>query len=1386
MLQKVLVVLVGLFMSLVGALAPEGLFASPADDAFGAAHVATRAETTLATVRSSDGLAFARLPVLWVEVDGKRVTEDAWGTGEVEELRLKVGVKGVESTQLAVGDKLVPLKPTDVLTIRLFRGDFAYRGMGTANAALQLQGTVQTTSLNEGDATSKLRTEVRAQDGAPTVAQDRIAYVVLGTGKQVDTVAREAGGARFYTEEKAGAGAPGNVLAKWVKVDGRIVREYTWGDGEVGRIEFEPADASGAMVLSFGGEAQDAASGAHVVVKDFVGEYLVYQVQGGLVRLKLDGYAEDVSTGLGAPGVPIPSGPGAPLVAFDVGPENPRTTDVVTFRDRSTDDGVVVFWRWDFGDGVVSALQDPTHRYAKPGAYNVTLNVTDDDLHTTQLSRIVIVRNADPVADFEWLPRIVTTDSLVAFADLSLDADGGVVNWTWDFGDGQRAYSRSPTHQFARSGALTVTLTVVDDLGGRATVTKQVLVRNHPPVASFEWAPVNPVARVPVTFTSLSMDKDGRVVSWAWDFDGKPGADAQGLAVAYAFSRPGLHVVTLTVTDDGGATDTAQATVTVPNTPPTADFEWDASVVPTVKAPVRFLNRATDSDGGFVVLSEWTWGDGSTTRLVTNDPQRDVREAPRNAQTDLSVPPPPPDAEHQYARPGTYEVELCATDNFGAKDCKTKTITIDQSAPIADVTVSPVGPHYRNQLLTFTSAGSRDPDGDPIVYRLLEFGDGTTTENVTEAHRYGALGAYPVKLTVRDATGREGRASMTIYVVNRPPSARIEASDANLAVGKPVTFTAANAEDYDGDPSLLNFTWTFLPQGNVSHGRSVPFTFREQGDVQVVLVVRDADGGQSNQIVRGFSVGIAAPIVAFTMSDESPNVGDSVTFTDVSTTFNDGFRTRQWTIANVPVSTERVFTHTFNQRGPQEVVLTVTDNAGQPGESRRTVVVNAPPQAFVSAAPDGPYRPEQRITFRDFSSDADGTNTIVTRSWDFGDGTVIPDTDATDVTHAYAASGTYVVTLTVSDGHVESSAPITVTVLGRRPVAKWHVTDPAPFRVGQPVTFVSTSTDPDGDALTRHTWSWGDGTVTVGGPTETHTFATSGLFLVRLEVSDGQLASLPTGESAKYVRVGANHDLVVDISALLPHNGLQDLTLPAIDLRITHAPTGMPLQNYAKAALSGGPDHLFLRLPAGTWGGGDVLSLTLRDARYMPEPMLEEIELTDAHGVGGALPVQFRLPMPLRPTVSAIAEDSHPVLPADGGATVYDFEEPFHGSGRVLFLDGVPANGAEVTVQIRYLSLESLEGVVGPDSAVHNNPLLGWCTVDETFADAAGNFAWQVEKNGCLLDDVKAGAVESNARPVGTWQVRAIARHPFATPGTSPPSSFQVDPTGALGGGVLP
>lgn len=50
------------------------------------------------------------------------------------------------------------------------------------------------------------------------------------------------------------------------------------------------------------------------------------------------------------------------------------------FTDASTDsDGTVVGWSWDFGDGGSSSVQNPSHTYAAPGTYTVTLTATDDD-----------------------------------------------------------------------------------------------------------------------------------------------------------------------------------------------------------------------------------------------------------------------------------------------------------------------------------------------------------------------------------------------------------------------------------------------------------------------------------------------------------------------------------------------------------------------------------------------------------------------------------------------------------------------------------------------------------------------------------------------------------------------------------------------------------------------------------------------------------------------------------------------------------------------------------------------------------------------------------------------------------------------------------------------
>jgi PKD repeat protein len=63
-----------------------------------------------------------------------------------------------------------------------------------------------------------------------------------------------------------------------------------------------------------------------------------------------------------------------------------------SFSDLSYDpDGLVVAWRWDFGDGTSSTQSSPTHVYVAPGSYRVTLTVTDADGQSSATSQVVEV-----------------------------------------------------------------------------------------------------------------------------------------------------------------------------------------------------------------------------------------------------------------------------------------------------------------------------------------------------------------------------------------------------------------------------------------------------------------------------------------------------------------------------------------------------------------------------------------------------------------------------------------------------------------------------------------------------------------------------------------------------------------------------------------------------------------------------------------------------------------------------------------------------------------------------------------------------------------------------------------------------------------------------------
>jgi PKD repeat protein len=141
-------------------------------------------------------------------------------------------------------------------------------------------------------------------------------------------------------------------------------------------------------------------------------------------------------------------------------------------------------WKW--GDGTESAGASPTHIYATPGSYEVTMTVKDELTGSTTTPVIqTIVVNDQPTASFTIAPNPATPGITVALnGGGSIDPDGAITNYAWNFGDGSVGAGTTPSHGYVAPGSYTVTLTITDSGGVTGAISHVLTVAATSTIAS--------------------------------------------------------------------------------------------------------------------------------------------------------------------------------------------------------------------------------------------------------------------------------------------------------------------------------------------------------------------------------------------------------------------------------------------------------------------------------------------------------------------------------------------------------------------------------------------------------------------------------------------------------------------------------------------------------------------------------------------------------------------------------------------------------------------------------------------------------------------------------------------------------------------------------------
>jgi gliding motility-associated-like protein len=669
-----------------------------------------------------------------------------------------------------------------------------------------------------------------------------------------------------------------------------------------------------------------------------------------------------------------------------IGCDTPHT---VTFT-HNTGSGTASDFFWDFGDGNTSLSPNPTHTYSVEGEFTVFLTASDANGCGVMENKPNYIKIGKPIAGFYAVVPCTTLE--VSFFDTSYSYSG-IVNWKWDFGDGNNLTNvQNPQHLYAQKDTFWVSLIITNGYGCKDTAISKVFFPLIP-VADFIVDRFVICHGAEACFKSLSINAD----SLFWIIGNKTILAPDSFCTKISPLDTGYFPITLIAVHGACQHVVTKDSILyiLPAVPKIYASDFHSCTAPL---------EVTFNDSSILASTTfWDFGEGTTSIL----------------------PNPPPIT---YTIPDNYEVKLIVTNNDNGFSC------IDSSIMYIQISGFGISTSQSRNIACPGDTIAFDFRPDTLVDNLYDtygiqrvdcmFWDfGNLLVNIalldtfyriwdtsTVYHVYNSPGFYTVMLIAKDAFGCRDTTFNYVHVLI-PPSVDFSVDNYGCA---PVAIQFNNLTTYHPPATGQSWVWCFgdgSPNSLIEHPVHL---YSDTGKFTVKLIAIDSEGCKSEYLVSDY-IDLSLPVPDFLTQLSTPtpfaHCGyDSVFFNNSSL----NAISYNWDLGDGTGSTAAnpIHLYNFNKDSLIQVILTSKSANGCEISITKEILIIRP-QAEFTADNLMASCPPLIVSFENLSLGAG-----LTYSWDFGDpggGLFNNESTLENPVHTYALPGKYDVLLQIED-----------------------------------------------------------------------------------------------------------------------------------------------------------------------------------------------------------------------------------------------------------------------------------------------------------------------------------------------------------------------------------